>query len=143
MCYSTGSYFRSVSKHVLEDRFLAILAHVLVDLLADSPELSSLPKFNSMADRHLFNLSTQTVMQLVTQNQASFRVFVLSLSDSKRAKLERALKSLSITGETSVISGTSKPEGKLNPSGISQAPLANSSPLPKIQLKNFGNFESQ
>lgn len=123
-----------------EDRVLDLLVHILMDLLIDIPELSSLPKFSSMADRHIFNLSTQILMQLVSQNQASFRVLVASLPSSKKVKLERALKSISTSSDLSP--GTAKAESKSSPSGSAPAVLAQPSLAPKIQLKNFASFGS-
>ena len=80
-------------------------------------------------------------MQLVAQNQASFRVLVASLPDSKKTKLERALKSISANSDSSP--NATKLESKSSPSGVA-APvsLAQPSQVPKIQLKNFASFGS-
>ena len=122
--------------YTLEQSVLAIVVTALMDLLVDIPESSSLPKFNSMADRQLFVLSTQSLLNLVSQNQTAFKDLVATLPIETRTKLERALKSLPNVQDQ----GTSgKPKIDSSRQEVNQGSNT-SSTQPKIQLKNFANF---
>ncbi|KAL2916610.1 hypothetical protein HK105_203722 [Polyrhizophydium stewartii] len=120
---------------------LAVLVPLFLSAMTDMPDAGSAVQFNSVAAKGMHLFATQALLQFASQQQQQFKVVLQTLSDDQKSKLERAFKSL-VIAQSGQASSTRVAAGGANLSSptVNAAGRA-STGGPKIELKNFANFE--